>query len=91
MKLELHLDKSKIIPLHNGVKLLGFRMFYHYRLPRKNNIRSFEKKTQFLYNDTKRERESIDKLNKMLEGWFGYVMHGNTYKLRRKILKSIQQ
>lgn len=58
LKLELHPEKSKIIPLHNGVKLLGFRVFYHYKLPRKNNTRSFKRKFN-LYTLTIRERESI--------------------------------
>ena len=30
-------------------------------------------------------------MNKMLGGWFGYVMHGNTYKLRKKILNKIEE
>jgi len=87
LKLELHPDKSKVIPLHNGVNLLGFREFYYYKLPRKGNLRKFERKLSNLYTLTLRERESIEKINKMLEGWFGYVVHGNTYKLRKKILK----
>ena len=29
----------------------------------------------------------IDNINKMLEGWFGYAMHGNTYKMRKIIMK----
>lgn len=56
LKLELHPEKSKIIPLYDGVNLLGFRVFYHYKLPRKSNIINFERRlNQFLYIDTQRE------------------------------------
>jgi hypothetical protein len=88
LKLELHPEKSKVIPLHNGVNLLGFRVFYHYKLPRKSNLRKFEKKLVNICALTVPEK-LFAKINKMLEGWFGYVMHGNTYKLRKRILKEI--
>lgn len=88
LKLELHPEKSKVIPLHNGVNLLGFRVFYHYKLPRRSNLRKFKKKLANIYTLTVREKVLV-KINKILEGWFGYVMHGNTYKLRKRILKEI--
>jgi cobyric acid synthase len=82
LKLELHSEKSRIISLCNGVNLLGFRIFYHYKLPKKNNIKNFEQKLEHYTSDK-------NKINKMLEGWFGYVMHGNTYNMRRRIMKRI--
>lgn len=91
LKLELHPEKSKIIPLHNGVKLLGFRVYYHYKLPRQSNIRNFKIKLNNFYTLTLREREYLDKINKMLGGWFGYVMHGNTYRLRKRVIKEINE
>jgi retron-type reverse transcriptase len=83
LRLELHSEKSKIIPLRNGVNLLGFRIFYHYKLPKKSNMRNFEKQLNSLYIDR-------DEIDKMLLGWFGYVMYGNTYKLRKRIIKTIK-
>lgn len=56
LKLELHPEKSKVIPLHKGVNLLGFRVFYHYKLPRKSNIRKFERKLNFYELSLERER-----------------------------------
>lgn len=32
LKLELHLNKCKIIPLRRGVNFLGYRIFYKYKL-----------------------------------------------------------
>ena len=89
LKLELHPEKSRVIPLHNGVNLLGFRVFYYYKLPRKSNIRNFERKLSNFYTlAPERERENnYENLIKYLEGWFGYVMHGNTYKMRKRILE----
>ena len=46
LKLELHPDKSKIIALRDGITLLGYRVFYHYKLLRKSNLRKFNKNFQ---------------------------------------------
>lgn len=89
LKLELHPEKSRIIPLHNGVKLLGFRVFYHHRLLRESNLRNFERKLNFYELSSEREREgNKESLEKFLQGWFGYAVHGNTYKFRKKILEN---
>lgn len=82
LKLELHPEKTKVIPLHSGVNLLGFRVHYYYKLPRKSNIRNFKRKLE-------KNLVSSERTMKSLEGWFGYVMHGNTYKLRRGIIEKI--
>lgn len=41
--LELHSEKSKIVPLAKGIDFVGFRNFYHYKLLRARNIRKFFK------------------------------------------------
>lgn len=84
IKLELHNEKSKLTPLNKGINFLGFRIFYLYKLPRKSNLKKFERK-MLDFNKSPSESEE-EKLKKFLEGWFGYVMHGNTYKLRKKVL-----
>ncbi|MCX6749062.1 MAG: reverse transcriptase domain-containing protein [Candidatus Pacearchaeota archaeon] len=38
LRLELHPEKSKVIPLSKGVDFVGFRCFYYFRLLRKRNI-----------------------------------------------------
>ena len=43
LKLELHPDKSNIIPLRNGITFLGYRIFYHYKLLRKSNLKKFKR------------------------------------------------
>ena len=43
LKIELHTGKTKIIMLSRGVNLLGYRIFFHYKLLRKSNKRKFER------------------------------------------------
>ena len=42
IKLELHPDKSKVIPLIKGITFLGYRVFYHHKILRKSNLRKFK-------------------------------------------------
>ncbi len=91
IKLELHPEKSKIVPLRNGVKFLGFRVFYKYKIPKKSNIRVLKNRIEHfieLY------RDGITNKNEILErisGWNAYAMHANTYKFRRQIMKKMEK
>jgi len=87
LEIELHPEKSRVIPLKNGVNFLGFRVFYHHKLLKKSNIKIINKRID---NFIKMSREGLmnkDKVMERLEGWNAYAMHGNTYKLRKRIEK----
>lgn len=90
IKLELHPEKTKIYPLHHGVNLLGFRIFYFHKLPYRRNVRQFEKKLEILANLYDLGVISEEHLAKRVEGWLAYAMHGNTYKMRKGIAEKLQ-
>jgi len=43
IRLELHPEKSNIIPLHKGINFLGFRVFYHHKLLKKKQHEAVQK------------------------------------------------
>ena len=91
LKLALHQDKSKVIPLKQGIPFLGFRIFPRHKIPRKTNIRKFQsklKELKYLYKENKINREQVVE---HLEGWMAYVKQGNTHKYRRNILRSFNK
>jgi len=81
LKIELHPQKSRIIPLLKGIDFVGFRNFYYYRLLRKRNIRSMEQKLKLCKDDMIRFGSILDSY----KGWQAYAKWGNTYKIRKKI------
>src|SRR3989344_2164244 len=89
LKLELHPDKSNVISLRNGLTFLGYRIFYHYKLLRKSNINKFKRDFNEKLN-LPETKENYEKIMNSLQGWFGYAMWANTYKLRKKIMKQIE-
>lgn len=85
LKVELHPNKSRIIPLSRGVDFVGFRNFKNHRLLRTRNIRSMMKKI-YLYE---KNALSFGSLSDSYWGWHAYAGWGNTYKLRLKMKMKI--
>ncbi|MBI4449171.1 RNA-directed DNA polymerase, partial [Candidatus Woesearchaeota archaeon] len=89
IQLELHPTKCSIQPLSRGVSFLGFRVYPHYRIPRKRNLRKIQIKiTDLLDSYGLGQSDSTDILE-TLNGWIGYAMQGDTYHLRKHIIKSV--
>ena len=85
LRLELHPDKSEIHALRNGITFLGYRVFYHYRLLRKRNIRYFKNKLSKkleLYNSGLIDKEHLESF---LQGWNGYSNFANTHNFNKRI------
>ena len=85
LNLELHPDKSKILPLSKGIDFVGFRNFYHYKLLRKRNIRKMNSKI----NNFKNHKLTKEQLLASFEGWRAYAIWANTYKLRKNLFKKL--
>ncbi len=85
LKLELHPDKSKVIPLSKGVDFVGFRNFNYYRLLRKRNIRKmFATVEKYKNGDFSKE-----KMIEIFQGWQAYAKWADSFKLRKEVVKKI--
>jgi RNA-directed DNA polymerase len=85
LKIELHTQKTNIIPLSIGVDFVGFRNYYYFRLLRKRNIKNMLRKVDLWRGGGTNHLEIIESL----QGWNAYAMWGNTFKLRAKTMKTI--
>ncbi len=89
LQLELHPNKSKILPIYKGINLLGFRAFYYHTLIKKSNIKKFQRKLLNKIVLIKNDDLTYGDLIESLQGWLGYAIWANTYKLRQDIIKII--
>ncbi len=89
--LELHSEKSKIIPLAKGIEFLGFRNFYYYKLLRERNIRKFSKNLDKIKVEYNLKILNYDAIYGSFGGWFAYAMLGDTYNFRQKITERIEE
>lgn len=87
LKLELHIQKSRIINLSKGIDFVGFRIFYYYKLLRKRNRRIFKKKIKIVLKNNFDKEKIIEIFN----GWNSYSKWADTFYLRKNILKKINK
>lgn len=85
LMLELHEEKSQVYPLHKGIALLGFRVFYHYRIPKRRNLLKLEKRMSNLGRLHEAGDVSAEEVAKSLDGWMAYAAQGNTFGLRKAL------
>jgi RNA-directed DNA polymerase len=90
LKLQLHPDKSRIKKLKRGIDFLGFRIFINHRILRKRNIRSFKRKLIEYKREFDKGDLDYDEIYAGFEGFLSYIKQGDTYKLRKKLVKEFE-
>ena len=91
LRIELHPEKSRIIPLGNRLDFLGFRIFYYHRLLRKSNLIKMKNKYKQIKEEYKKGKIEYDKIYDFMEGWVNYAKQANTNKLRKRITIKFQE
>ena len=87
LNLDLHPEKSKMIPLSRGIDFVGFRNFYHFKLLRKRNIRSMKNKVE----QYKENKITKAKFFEIYQGWSVYSEWADSSNIRENILKEINK
>lgn len=85
MKLELHPDKTKILPLSGGVPLVGFRVFRTHKLLKPSNRRRFMRRLQDYQEGLANGTITQEHVQLSIAGWEGYAKMGDTFKLRQEV------
>jgi retron-type reverse transcriptase len=87
LRLTLHERKAQVFPVRNGVDFLGWRLFPHYRRLRRDNVRYAVKRLRRQQEAVARGELTIEDLTASVQAWLAHAAHGNTYQLRRRILR----
>jgi retron-type reverse transcriptase len=85
LQLTLHPNKSKIIPIKNGIDFLGFRNFYKHRLLKKRNIRKMRNKLNNLITEYEKENVAEEEILEIMQGWIAYAKNADTFGLREQM------
>lgn len=89
LMLELHPDKSKVVFSENGLDFLGLKIFHHYKLLKRRNLRSFRRKLKIICTKYDKKEITYDEVYDFLEGWIAYTKNANTHNLRKRIINEI--
>jgi len=85
LKLELHIQKSRILCLSQGIDFVGFRNFYYHRLLRKRNIKNMAHKIKLF----KKGKLSYEKILESFQGWNAYAKWANSFTLSKEFTKKL--
>jgi retron-type reverse transcriptase len=86
VRLRLHPTKCHIMPVRCGVPFLGWQVYAdHRRLRRRTGVR-FQRKLVELQQEYAQGRILLDRVRASVMSWIGHLRHGDTWRLRRKLL-----
>ncbi|MGI0141351.1 MAG: RNA-directed DNA polymerase [Candidatus Micrarchaeales archaeon] len=85
LKVQLHPEKTRVVKLNEGVTLLGFRVFYKYKLLKKSNAKRIWKRLDKFKQRYDKGEITTEEVIGSLEGWFAYAKFADTYTLRKKV------
>ena len=85
LKIELHSQKSRIIPLSKPIDFVGFRNFYYFKLLRRRNLKTIQNQILLL----KQNKISYQKFIESFQGWNAYAKWTNSHKITRRLIISI--
>lgn len=90
LKLALHPQKTRIIPLCAGIPLLGFRAFFHFRLLKKSNRLRIKKRLAILRRMLADREIGRKRVLLSFAGWEGYAKMADAYRLRMALRKEME-
>lgn len=90
-KLNLELNrKSRYYKNKEGIDFLGYIIYEDYIKVRKRSIKKMNKKIKVWNKLYKEERFNKKKFILSFNSWLGYIKHGNTYKLKNKMINKME-
>jgi RNA-directed DNA polymerase len=87
LRLTMHERSSTVYPTKTGIPFLGFRLYpTHRRLKRYSGV-AFSRRLRTSYKEFARGELSRADLDARVQGWIAHAQHGDTWGLRRSVLR----
>jgi len=87
LRLTLHEERAQVFPVENGITFLGWRLYPHHRRLRRENVRHAVRRLRQQQAAFARGELDQEKLTASVQAWLAHAAHGNTYRLRRHIMR----
>ena len=87
LRLTLHEGKAQVFPVGDGIDFLGWRLFPHYRRLRRDNVRHAVRRLRRQQAAYAQAELGEEQLTASVRAWLAHAAHGNTYRLRRRIMR----
>ena len=89
LRLQLNWRRSTVYPTRTGIPFLGFRIFADHRRLRADNVRLARKRLHANRDAVRAGRMTRAEFRESLRAWIAHAEHGDTYQLRRSLLRGV--
>ncbi|MGQ0605319.1 MAG: reverse transcriptase domain-containing protein [Anaerolineales bacterium] len=89
LRLTLHEARAQVSPVAEGIPFLGFRVFPTHRRLKRRNALNFRRRLRDQWRGWAAGRVTFAQLGASVRGWVNHARYGNTYGLRRTVLRGI--
>lgn len=86
-RLKLHLNKQAIIPVHTGVRFVGYRVRPYTVLLPKANVRAFTRRLGWMKEEYAVYRLDWDAIKIRIDSWVGHAQNADAKKLIKNLSK----
>jgi len=90
LRLTVHEGSAQVYPTCAGIPFLGFRIYPEYRRLKSRRSLAFRRKLKSLVNAIPDDWAMFPKLQASIQGWVNHVRYGDTWQLRKSILRGIR-
>jgi len=87
LRLTLHARSSTVYPVAHGIPFLGFRLYPRQRRLKRRNGVAFSRRLRTWRAAVSRGEMNFAQLSGHIRGWIAHAAHGDTWGLRRALLK----
>lgn len=91
LRLLLHPKKSEVFPTASGLTFLGQRIFLTHRRLKRENVQRFYRRMKERLALYHAEKLSPEQLECQLNSWLGHARQADTWRLRKRCLKGLQE
>ena len=89
LRVTLHENQAQVYPVTEGIPFLGFRVFPDHRRLKSRRGHAARRRLQALAREYAAGRVDVSRLTAGVQGWVAHAAHGDTWGLRRSVLRTI--
>ncbi|MEM7132645.1 MAG: RNA-directed DNA polymerase [Chloroflexota bacterium] len=90
MRLTIHYASAEVKPTNHGVRFLGFVVYPDYRLLLRRKGINYQRHLKRLLNDYRAQKLDRARVQASIEGWLNHTRYGDTWGLRRAMLREVR-
>lgn len=89
LRLKIHPIKSQLFETRIGANFVGFRVLPDRIRVRNSNLRRSRQRLRHLQASYTQGERSLPQVSQSMQSWFAHLQHGNTWRLRQRIVQDL--